>query len=335
MILIVSAADDQVARAVERRLRSRGVNVMLFDLGRFPSEARITVSYRDDAPRYTIRLDGQVARFEALTSIWFRQPGRHRAHSSITDEEVRVIVEQDSGEFLSALWDSMSCLMLPGSPSAMKIAQRKPNHMARAKALGFDIAATIFTNDPQEFLDLYREQEGRLIHKITANLALRERMGTLFSRLTCGVTRRDVMHAQSVSLAPIVFQAYVPKRLELRVTVVGDRVFTAEIHSQESNRAHFDWRRYDMGATRHLPHELPRDVADRCVQLVAQFGLTYGTIDLILTPDDRYVFLELNSAGEYGWIEQVTGLPISEAIADLLMSPMRAHELPIAERAHA
>jgi len=335
MILIVSTPADLTAQAVERRLRSRGVKVVLFDTGRFPSEARITVSYRDSQPRYAIRMDGQVLRFDDVTSIWFRRPNRYIAHPSITDAEVRAVVEQDCGEFLNAFWDSMNCLMLPGSPSAMKIAQRKPTHMARAKALGFDIAPTVFTNDPQEFLDLYREQEGRLIHKITANLTLQERMGTEFSRLTCGVTRRDVMHAESVSLAPIVFQAYVPKRLELRVTVVGHRVFTAEIHSQESNRTHFDWRRYDLGATPHLPHELPRDIADRCVQLVTQFGLTYGTIDLILTPDDRYVFLELNSAGEYGWIEQVTGLPISDAVADFLMSPMRAHALPVAELAHA
>jgi hypothetical protein len=335
MILIVSAGDDPAALAVERRLRARGVNVMLFDSGRFPSQARITVSYRDGVPRYALRVDGQALRFDEITSVWFRRPNHCVADASIVDPEVRTIVEKDCGEFLSAVWDSMSCLMLPGSPSAMKIAQRKPTHMARAKALGFDIAPTVFTNDPQEFLDLYREQEGRLIHKITAYLALKERMGTEFSRLTCGVTRRDVMHAESVSLAPIVFQAYVPKRLELRVTVVGERVFTAEIHSQDSNRTHFDWRRYDLGSTPHHAHELPRDVADRCVQLVAQFGLAYGTIDLILTPDGRYVFLELNSAGEYGWIEQVTGLPISDAIADLLMSPMRAHALPVAERAHA
>ncbi|WP_157995074.1 MvdC/MvdD family ATP grasp protein [Peristeroidobacter soli] len=335
MILIVSTADDPTAQAVERRLRSRGVNVLIFDSGRFPSEARITVSYRDGMPRYALRVDGQVVRFEELTSIWFRRPSLSVAHPSITDEEVRAVVERDCGEFLSALWESMDCLMLPGSPTVMRTAQRKPTHMARAKALGFDIAPTIFTNDPREFLDLYREQEGRLIHKITANLSLRERRGTQFSRLTCGVTRRDVMHAESVSLSPIVFQAYVPKRLELRVTVVGDRVFAAEIHSQKTNRTHFDWRRYDLGSTPHHPHQLPRDVADRCVQLVAQFGLTYGTIDLILTPDDRYVFLELNSAGEYAWIEQIAGLPISDAIADLLMSPMRAHQLPVAELAHA
>jgi hypothetical protein len=335
MILIVSAPSDATAVAVEQLLRRRGADVLLFDTGRFPSQARLTVSYRDGMPRYSIRIDDQVRRFDELTSIWFRRPTPVAAHPSMADEEVRAVVEQDCNEFLDSIWDGMSCPMLPGSPSAMKSAQRKAAHMARARALGFEVAPTVFTNDPKEFLDLYRDQAGHLIHKINSRLMLRARRGTEFMRLTTPVSHRDVAHAESVSLSPIVFQSYVPKRLEVRATVVGDRVFAAEIHSQQSNRSHFDWRRYDLAATPHFPHELPKALAERCVQLVRQSGLNYGTIDLILTPEDRYIFLELNSAGEYAWIERVTGLPISAAIADFLMAPVRAHQRPVAEAVHA
>ncbi|MEV4245300.1 hypothetical protein AB0J63_18065 [Streptosporangium canum] len=52
-------------------------------------------------------------------------------------------------------------------------------------------------------------------------------------------------------------------------------------------------------------------------------GLTYGAIDLILTPDGRYVFLEINPNGQFLWIEDATGLPIGAAIGDLLMSGVR------------
>jgi glutathione synthase/RimK-type ligase-like ATP-grasp enzyme len=49
-------------------------------------------------------------------------------------------------------------------------------------------------------------------------------------------------------------------------------------------------------------------------------GLSYGAIDMILTPDGRYVFLEINPNGQYYWIEQMTGLPISDAVCDLLIA---------------
>ena len=48
------------------------------------------------------------------------------------------------------------------------------------------------------------------------------------------------------------------------------------------------------------------------------FCLNYGAIDIILTPDGQHVFLELNPCGEFFWLEVAPGLPISEAIADVL-----------------
>ena len=48
-------------------------------------------------------------------------------------------------------------------------------------------------------------------------------------------------------------------------------------------------------------------------------GLSYGAVDLVLTPEGRYVFLEINPNGQYLWVEDATGLPISDALCDLLM----------------
>lgn len=319
MILIITSADDLPANEVESILRRRGADVLRFDIDGFPSRANLTVSYRPGVPRYCLRVAGKTHRFDSIDAVWYRRSGTVQIHEAIVDEEVRKVLEQDCREFLSSIWDSLDARALPGKPSDMQVAQRKASQLARAQALGFEIAPTIVSNDPAEFLDLYRSQAGRLISKIIGSLTLRSRMGSEFMRYTNTVSRRDVMHAQSIAYGPLVLQAYVPKKLEIRATVVGERVFAAEIHSQATNRTRFDWRRYDLRSTPHRPHELPPEVARRCVELTARSRLVYAAIDLILTPDDRYVFLELNSAGEYGWIEELTGLPISEAIADYLM----------------
>src|SRR5262249_36883674 len=122
----------------------------------------------------------------------------------------------------------------------------------------------------------------------------------------------------SVRYCPVLFQADVPKRVELRLTVVGDQVFAAEIHSQEANHTRQDWRRYDRYQTPHLPHPLPPEVAERCRQLVSRLGLSYGAIDLTPTPQGLYVSLETNPNGQSLWIDLQTGLPISTAVCDLL-----------------
>ncbi|HEY5808110.1 MAG TPA: hypothetical protein VIT67_09100 [Povalibacter sp.] len=325
MILIVTAPEDATANKVESMLRARGAQVLRFDSADFPANANITIGYRPGIPKYTFRVRGEVYRFDTLEAVWFRKPGSVQASAAITDEEVRHVMEQDASEFLASVWDSLDCRVLPGKPSAMKVGQRKASQLGRAQQLGFELAPTIVSNDPQEFLDLYRAESGRLISKINGALQLRSRMGSEFMRYTNPVSKRDVMRAQSIAHGPLVLQAYVPKQMEIRVTVVGEQVFAAEIHSQTTNRTKLDWRRYDLGATPHHPHNLPAVVAQRCVDLVKVSDLTYGTIDLILTPDGRYVFLELNSAGEYGWIEQLSGLPISEAIADFLTGESHSH----------
>jgi glutathione synthase/RimK-type ligase-like ATP-grasp enzyme len=158
-----------------------------------------------------------------------------------------------------------------------------------------------------------------------AGFSFRTAAGTTFARYTEAVSTRDIGHVRSVRYCPIIVQAVVPKRIELRITVVGRRVFAAEIHSQASNHTRLDWRRYDMFETPHRPHDLPPDVERRCIQLVARLGLCYGAIDMVLTPDGRYVFLEINPNGQYLWIEQATGLPISDAICDLLITGMQTN----------
>jgi glutathione synthase/RimK-type ligase-like ATP-grasp enzyme len=102
--------------------------------------------------------------------------------------------------------------------------------------------------------------------------------------------------------------------------VVGTRVFAAEIRSQDSQRQQTDWRhRPEYGQSRfYAVHSLPANVARQCVHLVKALNLTFGALDLILTPDDRYVFLEVNSNGQWAYIENILGLPISDAIAELL-----------------
>jgi glutathione synthase/RimK-type ligase-like ATP-grasp enzyme len=206
-------------------------------------------------------------------------------------------------------------------------AELKASQLRIAAGLGFALPPTLFTNDPQEFLEFYREHNGRVVSKLPGPAFIRL-AGATFNRYTQIVSRRDIGYADAIRFSPVLFQAYVPKQVELRVTVVGQQVFAAEIHSQQSNHTKHDWRRYDDFETPHYPHDLPRDVSRLCVQLVERLGLCYGAIDLILTPENEYVFLEINPNGQYLWIETLTGLPISDALCDLLATGKPTASLP-------
>jgi len=120
----------------------------------------------------------------------------------------------------------------------------------------------------------------------------------------------------------IKFQENVPKALELRITIVGQRVFTAAVNSQIFQGATYDWRK--QGRTLKdawQAYDLPPDVEKKLLQLMAEFGLNYGAIDMIVTPDGEYVFLEINPVGEFFWLEIFSPhFPISQAIAEILLT---------------
>jgi hypothetical protein len=69
--------------------------------------------------------------------------------------------------------------------------------------------------------------------------------------------------------------------------------------------------------------DLPPEVEARILAFMKTFGLIYGAFDFIVTPEGRYVFLEVNPSGQYMWVECATGLEITMALADALSEPCR------------
>jgi D-alanine-D-alanine ligase-like ATP-grasp enzyme len=113
----------------------------------------------------------------------------------------------------------------------------------------------------------------------------------------------------------VTFQEYVPG-VDLRVTVVGDQVFTAEIDATATSYP-VDMRMVlDEAAMR--PAGLPAAVEKSLLALTQRLGLTFGAADLRRRPDGRHVFLELNPAGQWLFVEARTGQPITSAVAGLL-----------------
>jgi glutathione synthase/RimK-type ligase-like ATP-grasp enzyme len=121
----------------------------------------------------------------------------------------------------------------------------------------------------------------------------------------------------------VAFQECVPKRSELRVTIIGDDIFVAELLSQDHARTQYDWRHYDV-QTPMRAATLPAEMVDRCFALVRGYGLNFGALDFILTPDDRYVFLEINPNGQWMWVQdKVPELRMKEAMAACLIRAKR------------
>lgn len=325
MILILTNDQDEHADHVAAKLHARGAEFIRFDPARFPRDAEISVSYTARGRSHaTLRAGTRAVDLAQLTGVWCRRPGQAVAHDDLAPA-LRQIVAPECAAFLYDLWCSVDCPWLPGTPAQIQAGQRKLSQLVIAGEVGFELPPTLMSNSPADVLDFYNAHNCDIVSKLVGT-AFADVIGTGCVRYTERVSRRDIAHARAITYCPMIFQAYVPKQVELRITVVGRRVFAAEIHSQASNHTRHDWRRYDHYQTPHFQHELSPHVTSLCVRLVERLGLSYGAIDMVLTPDGHYVFLEINPSGQYLWIEEETGLPISDAICDILIAGAPARQ---------
>jgi hypothetical protein len=124
----------------------------------------------------------------------------------------------------------------------------------------------------------------------------------------------DLDDLRGIDTTAHLFQAWVSKEHEVRLTVVGERMLAAAIHAG-SEAAHEDWRS-DYGALTYTTTEIPEPVAAGVRRLMERLQLHYGAADFIVSPDGQWTFLEVNPCGQWDWIQGATDLPIAEAIAD-------------------
>lgn len=125
-------------------------------------------------------------------------------------------------------------------------------------------------------------------------------------------------------IAPVIFQEFIPAESDLRITAVGRQLFTAAIRSAARDDA-IDFRMTVRQAD--VADALPKAVSAKLLSLMDRLGIVYGAIDMRRTPDGEYYFFEVNTAGEFLFIEDRTGLPIAQAIADWLSRPAAVRKL--------
>jgi hypothetical protein len=310
VIVVLSNTNDVHADAVEERLRSRGAAFVRFD----PREAGTTpiaLEHDGRARLGTIDLDD-------ISAVWLRRPGAPQAGPDVEDA-MRRYVALELDLVIDGIWESLDCAWLPGRYPEIRRADHKLGQLRLAGELGFVVPPSLITNDARALVDFFEAHGGAVIGKL-ASPAVFWTEPRVAVRYTQIVTLADLGYATStLRHAPMLFQKRIDKALEIRVTVVGDRVFAAEIDTQRNARTAVDSRN-DFSGTHYDVHALPASIEARCRTLTRRSGLSYSTIDLIVTPQGDYVFLELNPNGQYLWIEQRTGLPISDAIAEMLIT---------------
>lgn len=331
--LIVTQRYDPHADDVIRRLYDMGDQPIRLNTDDIPERTRIALNLNrvigGDAWQGGITIDtnDRVIDVTAVRSIWWRRPGDFVLPEALPVRE-REFAKLELEHTLMSLWASLDCYWI-SHPRHIRHAGWKGGQLQRAAQVGFDVPKTIITNDPAEALAFFESCRGQMVFKVMSDpfLGAREVVAKYpdqpieaCAASTVLMTEADLAKLETIRLVPCLFQEYIPKQVELRVTVIGDEVFAAEIDSQSHDSSRIDWRNVPIEEIPMRPAELPPEIIERCLAFVRSYQLNFSAMDLIRTPDGRYVFLESNPNGQFIFVEMMLPqLKMIDALATCLI----------------
>lgn len=327
MIVILTNANDPHPPSVMAALASRGAPVFRFNTEDYPQHVAITLTYGNSRVTGELTHRNGTILLQDITAVWYRRPATPEPHPALSQDDRR-FVERETLHVLRGLTQVLGDRFWVNPVMSTFCAEHKPYQLTMARAVGLHVPRTVMTNDPDTALRFFEECGGRVIYKCFRSHG-RAHNGGAWGLYTTLVTRDQLRtHLSQVALAPCIFQEYVDKDVEFRITVIGDHVFADEIRSQERASAHVDWRRPYMNPPLHHGGTIPDDLSQRLLALTRNLNLVFGCIDVVRTPDGQYVFLEINPNGQWDFVERYTGLPLTEHFAEMLAQGRPDYSMP-------
>ncbi len=322
-VVVASHTRDQSALFLMKRLAEIGQKSVMINFGDFPKLMSATISFENVVHSTMSMQNSFCLDDESVKSVWWRRPQGPSRSTRVS--LLQKYIQNESEIALASSLAFLKDVLWVSEPEATRIANRKPLQLAHAMRIGFSVPATCISNDPKqvsEFID--RHENTPLIMKPVGSSYVRlthdpddraKRNRAIYTKIVdINLLRK---HISKVSNCPFILQEAVIKDSDIRVTVVDDKVFAAEITMQKTDGDILDWRHQDVSRS-YSKHQLPHNLELQCIELVCALGLKFGCIDLGYSKKNGYAFFEINPQGQWMPSEQVVGYPISLSLARLL-----------------
>lgn len=250
--------------------------------------------------------------------IWNRRP--YEAWKfDIQDEAQKKFAIEELKCFFTGVWYSLDkSVKWVNDPYHEVKASKKIFQLQLARSLGMRTPDTIISNDPETVISFYGKHKGDIICKAIKAGAIDygDKMKII---QTHKVSKEMLDNLSLIKNLITLFQERIEKKHEVRATVVGKRIFPVKIYSQEHPDSRIDFRNLDtIFKLRYEPCELPARISDFCYLMLDKLKLVYGAFDFAFTPGGEYVFFEVNTGGQWYWLQEATGLLITQALVDIL-----------------
>lgn len=197
----------------------------------------------------------------------------------------------------------------------------KLNDLRTARDCGLDIPSTLVTTRKERLKEFYHQHKKIITKPIhNSHLSFIDDKKKYSSKGIVFVTN-EVIKQSNDEFCLSLFQAYVEKLYEIRIFFIHKDLYCMAIFSQLDNKTKYDYRNYNLeNPNRNVPYKLPVDVHEKILLFIEKSQLDTGSIDLIYSSRDEYVFLEVNPSGQFGWVSGNCNYYLEKRIAEYLIN---------------
>lgn len=296
------------------------------------TSAVFSISKRDVSVRLTI--DGVDIDPADVKVVWFRRwtysadmsvPQLFADQSYRTDTNVFFACShfykelQGVTKFLFSSFSSAKWLGQPQTSAPNKLLVLK-----LALEAGLDVPDTLVTADFNE-LQRFIAKHGAVITKPIGDILLCTRDNRQFATYTAAIDEEYLTeHAQHAAF-PSLYQEKLEKKYEIRTFYLDGECYSMAMFTQQRPTTQGDFRKYcHEDPVRTVPYKLPASIEVAIRKLMKELCLDTGSIDIVRTTDDRFVFLEVNPVGQFGMVSTPCNYNLEQKVARYLADNLYA-----------
>ena len=312
--LILAPHSDPHACALAWAIEKQGVDPLWWPA--LPTAPGAHYSFHIDADVESLRSPA-----DRIGAVWNRRLQEPQPHCAEADRNFAAWEWKMFQRSVFSLGSAFSHPLWVNPMEAARNAENKLVQLSVCRRLGIPFPETVVTTDARE-VDVLRARWGRIVFKSFLVHHWEERGNGRMHAV--GVTLLDgdsELPAEAIAVCPGIYQRYIEKACDVRVTVIGDRMFCLALRKASSG-GFVDWRIHTGNPElRAEGIDLPSSLEERLRALMAELGIVFGCIDLVIDKDGGFHFLEVNQAGQFLFVEEMLpAWPILQAMTAMLVS---------------
>jgi glutathione synthase/RimK-type ligase-like ATP-grasp enzyme len=315
-VLVITNKNDITSDFIIKKLKDREIDFYRFNTEDISKSCFISLDFQLN--RFVLKdtILQKEYKLKEFTSIYFRRPEIPTFDSNNLSVGEYSFIKNEFLYAFEGIYKILRDAYWVSPIYAIREAENKIYQLEIAQSIGLKIPNSIITNSFCDTLDFYDRNNASCIIKPIKSGLIEDNTGKSKVIFTNHLKNRPDSKEQ-IESAPNYFQSLIIKKYDVRVIVVGEKVFATLIHSQNYIETQVDWRRGE-NILQHTKFELFDDIKEKCVELLKVLNLRFGAIDFIIDTNEELVFLEINPNGQWAWIEKQTGYEISNEIVNLL-----------------